>query len=234
MLDDKLFTILRLLSPEHFKKLHRATLSAFHQGNATAEKTYKVLSPYYPQFELSPKDIRKVYRKLFPEKDFNPRKLDKYMNVLLKTTESFLLYLRLESDDYLHEKLVNKAFTHPNLFDLFLKSQAKRHKMLDGREQKDADYWEEKTELYDRLYAHSGHEKYDVNDDTHTQLNESSDRFYMHYKMSSSIILQENEEEAELQKGDILLKEINTAIRRGDYENEALLTQYLLREERTD
>lgn len=209
MLNEKLLNILRKLPPKLFKKnLQRATLSSFHNGSLSSEKMYKALSPYYPNFELSPKDIRKIYTKIFPKKAFNAKSLERYSNALLKTTESFLLFLRLENDNFLHEKLVNKAFLQDDLFDLFKKSQAKQHKLLEEREQKEADYWLEKTELYDALYAHPKHEKYDANDETHTKINESSNRFYAYYKINSSKILQEHMLRTKTAYEDILLNEI--------------------------
>ena len=216
MPNEKLFSILRLLSPLQFKRLHRATLSTFHQGSPTAQKTYKALSSYYPDFELSPKDIRKIHTKLFPKKDFNLRSVERCTNALLKTTESFLLYLQLEDDEYLQEKMISRALIHPDVFDLFEKSQSNQHKILDKRKQKEEDYWQEKTELYDSLYAHKGHEKYDADDDTHTKLNETSDRFYINYKIHNSIILQKNTPESDLKEEDILLKEIHAAKHRED------------------
>lgn len=209
MLNEKLFAILRRLNPLQFKRLHRATLSNFHQGNPIAQKTYKALSSYYPDFEFSPKDIRKIHAKIFPKKDFSLQRVEKCTNALLKNTESFLLYLKLENDEYLQEKMISRALIHPDVFDLFKKSQSNQHKVLNKRKQKDEDYWQEKTELYDSLYTHKGHEKYDIDDDTHTKMNKASDHFYKYYKMGSSIILQKSTPESDLMKEDILLKEIH-------------------------
>ncbi len=222
MLNEKLLVILKMLPPEHFKRLRSATLSSFHDGGSAAEKMYKALFRYYPDFELSPKDIRKIYSKIFPGKAFNLKSLERCAVALLKTTESFLIFLRLEEDNFLFEKVANQLFLHPDLFDLFERSQAKQHEILDKREQKDADYWCGKAELYYRLYGHPKHEKYDANDDTDVKLNEASDCFYLHYKLSCSLILERGGEEEE----GILLEELRATIEQGKYVNDELLNEY--------
>lgn len=182
MIHTELFSVLRTFTPQEFKQLGRIVRSKPHGGNQKNQVLYQILRSYYPAFELSPTDIRKVYKRLYPRKDFNENALRRTFNSLLNCTENLLLQAELDDDSYLYRKQLIDVARRAGLFKLFEQTLTKLHAELDGRQIKDSFYRREKTELYERLYAHIEHNKYDYTDSTLEELIDANHQLTLHYK----------------------------------------------------
>jgi len=191
MKDTKLYSLLKILSADEFKMLRRATQSPQYFGSLQSEKLYTALRPKYPDFVLSPTDLRKVYKKVFPSKPFNPKKLQKAFDDFQKIVEALLVKLHLDKTEFSQKKnLVLAAKERPELFYLFKKTQEDMHLSLEKKEMQNENYWDEKAQLYDQLYRNRQHNKYDVEDKTLDKLNTAINRFFTHFVKSRTELTQ--------------------------------------------
>ena len=218
-----LLDILKILTPEEFKQFRLVLRSSLYSSSSSSEKLYTALRPKYPDFELSPTDLRKIYKKVFPKKNFSPKNLQKAFDALLETTEAYLLKLKLEKEEILKEKItIIMADERAELFDLFKKSQNNIHEVLEEKNIKNEEYWSKKTELYDRLYSNLQHDKYNTTDDTLDKLNEATDYYFMHLKMHYALLLKNINSDLNPR----FLDDCKNAMEKGDFGEEELLKNY--------
>lgn len=191
MKDKKLYDVLRILSADEFKMLRIAVQSPQYFGSLTSEKLYSALRPKYPDFSLSPTDLRKVYKKVFPNKDYNSKALQKSFDDLLKVVEAFLLKLQIDKDEFLRLKVLTiTTGERPDLFYLFQKTQDNMHDLLEEKEIINERYWDEKAQLYDHLYRNVQHDNYSSDDKTLDKLNEATNNFFAHFVTHKNASLQ--------------------------------------------
>jgi len=209
--------ILKILTPEEFKQFRLVVRSSQYNRNSLCEKLYTILRPKYPEFELSPTDLRKIYKKLFPNKSYNQKNLQKVIDALSKIAESYLLKLHLDKNEILKEKIsCLTSAERSGLFDLFKKAQSNVHEILKGKELRDETYWGEKTNLYERLYSNRQHDKYNTSDDTLDKFNKASDLYFAHLKIRYAERLEDMNDSHNIR----FVEDIRNAIKDGDFEEE--------------
>lgn len=214
-----------MLSPDEFRQLKRVIQSPLYGGNAHSEKLYAALYPKYPDFNLSPTDFRKINSKIFPDKDFNSKRLQKIFTDLLEITEAYLLKLHLNKNDFLNEKITTlTTLERTSVFDLFQKSQQKLHEFLEEEEIKNEAYWSEKMELYEHLYRNPQHNKYNPNDAILDQLNSAINHHFAYLKMRHILLLDSDVTSS----AHPYLKELEKALEEGLFQEDNLLQLYKL------
>lgn len=216
---EELINTLKILSPEEFKQMKNFVCMPHYASSSSCQKLYSTLRLNYPDFDLSPRDIRKLYKKVFPTKDFSLQKLQKACDHLQKTTERYLLQLELEKNIHFSKKIETQVFfEHLNLFGLFQKNHIEVHANLDKTPLKNASYWSEKLHLYDTMYANGRHNKYNAEDTTLLDANSATEFFYAYLKLRYAQNPQESTTEA-----DPFLNEIQKAIQSNFFSEDNLL-----------
>jgi len=216
---------LSLLSVEDFKKLRQASRLPAFFGSERVFQLYIALRSHYPDFSVSPGDLRKIYGKIFPDKKFSSHRLEKSFVELQKTTEAFLLNLELEKEEIFKARMTVIAVAErPYLFNLFSKTLDKIHEICSQEDLlKNTAHWYLQSELFDLLYSNKQHNKYDINDKTLESLNAACDHFFAH-SIGPLILTKKASERV----SSLFVEGIATAVQNSELADDKLLQLFFL------
>lgn len=121
MLQNKVLRLLNRLSPKEFKELNRFLQSPFFNTNPRIVGFYDQLKKYYPSFDSPKLEREKLYKKLFPGKQYHYQQLANLITEFTKLTEQYYVQLGLRSNPILQKKTLIDSYSERDLYDLFEK-----------------------------------------------------------------------------------------------------------------
>lgn len=125
MKNSKLTTILKTLNEDEFKKLGKFIDSPYFMSSRNCAPLYNILKKYYPGFNESDIEKKKIYEELFPGKNYGDAKsvslLSTLSSDLYKLCREFLVQIELEEQNPVHENLLLNQLRKRNLFKEFTK-----------------------------------------------------------------------------------------------------------------
>lgn len=177
------------LTPEEFQQLRKGVHSPFFNTNPSVTGLFEAVRKEYPDFDSSPKAMKRVFKKLFPKEAFNEPKLRRLFTFLKRVVERVMACMEVEQDVYVRGKLLNQSFQKRNLYDLFVLKTKELLEQTDQRPWQNANYFFERMQLLKAQYAHPQHNKYDLHDQTLELLMDSMDAFFALSKIKMGIAL---------------------------------------------
>lgn len=154
MNNTKLIKLLKILSVEEFKRLHKGVQSSLLTTNPNVIKLYHTLRPFYPNYDSSKLDKEKLFRKVFPTQSYKDGKMRKLMTEFTKVIEDFLIYNELEAQRFQRQKLLTRIYGKRNLYPFFEKNTFRLINELDALPYRDEDYYWQKKELEQQYFFH--------------------------------------------------------------------------------
>ena len=153
----KVIRTLRYLKSTELKRLLQFLKSPYFNSNKSIVKMYLLLRSEYPEFD-SPKLIKeKVFKKIFPSRNYDHKKLQNLMVNFQSLLEKYLVILQLEKEKMEQQKLLLRAYAErPNCYRDFVKQTKVIHKELDVLPYRDDVYFLENKQLYLQYYGHPG------------------------------------------------------------------------------
>jgi hypothetical protein len=96
MKKSKVIDVLKTFLPDELKRFKEFVYSSFHNRNKNVIKLFDLLKKYHPEFESEKLEKEKIYKKFFPEKQYNDVVIRILISDLLKLSEEFLSYINFQ------------------------------------------------------------------------------------------------------------------------------------------
>ncbi len=141
MKKSKLIDILSTFEKEDKKQFLDFIMSPFFNKKEELITFYKIIIKYYPEFPLHKVDRQYIYKKMYPNTDYNEKKLGYLMSYLSKLAEQYLAYQNYKSDDLMPEYHLISAFFERDLHKYFLQEHTKIQHSISQYEKKSSHYF---------------------------------------------------------------------------------------------
>lgn len=157
MHQSKLVRQLRILSAPELKRLLQFLKSPFYNTNPAMVKLYLALREHHPEFGSPALAKEKVFRKIFPDRDYDHQKLLNLMSDFTALLDRYLVALQLEKEETEQKKLLLQAYSErPDCYEVFEKKVWEMDKALDATPYRDEHYFREKKDLNLLYFGHPG------------------------------------------------------------------------------
>lgn len=156
MKNSKLVKALMVLDAAELKQLLQFLKSPLFNSSKTIINLYLLLRTEHPYFDSPKLSTERVFKKLYPKKPYDHKKMINLMSEFKRLLEKYLMILALEEDEIQQQKLLVQSFAQrSNAYALFKRQSSFLHKKLDALPYRDEIYFQEKKNLYLSHYAHS-------------------------------------------------------------------------------
>ena len=157
MQNSKLVRSLKILNAKELKRLLQFLKSPFYNANPSIVKLYLSLRTYYPDFDSPKLAKEKVFKKIFPDRNYNHQKMLNLMSDFNSLLEKYLTVLQLEKEELEQKKLLLRAYSErPDCYNAFEKQFQDVNKKLEALPYRDDIYFYEKQNLFLKFYSHPG------------------------------------------------------------------------------
>ncbi|MEO1263846.1 MAG: hypothetical protein AAFZ15_33885 [Bacteroidota bacterium] len=161
MQNSKLVHSLRILTPRELKRLYQFLKSPFYNASPNITNLYLLLRRHYPSFDSAKLDKIKVFKKLFPSREYDHQKLLNLMSDFNRLLEKYLIILQLEKEELEQQKLLLKSYAgRPGNYDLFEKTINHINQITDKFPFQDEQYYQIKYWLDQQYLDHPGTDKF--------------------------------------------------------------------------
>ncbi len=155
MNNSKLTRTLQTLNPAELKRLLQFLKSPFYNANPNIVNLYLLLRTYHPAFDSPKLAKEKAFKKLFPNRPYDHKKLLNLMSDFTALLEKYLTVLQLEKEELEQKKLLIRAYAgRPDCYAAFEKKVWELDGALDALPYRDEIYFFEKKELNLLYYGH--------------------------------------------------------------------------------
>lgn len=119
MLKSSLLEILRTFDREEFLKFEDFLKSPYHNKNNNVIKLFSVIKKYSPEFNNEELAKEIVWKKLFPEKDYNYGTMKNHIHELSKLAMKFIVLEEFENNILEKENILVNSLHERNIMKLF-------------------------------------------------------------------------------------------------------------------
>lgn len=155
MKNSKLVRTLQILNTEELKRLLQFLKSPFYNANPSIVKLYLLLRNHHPAFDSRKLTKESVFQKLFPNREYDHKKLLNLMTDFRALLEKYLMLLQLEKEELEQKKLLIRAYAdRPDCYVVFEKKVWELDRELDALPYRDEGYFREKKEVNLLYYGH--------------------------------------------------------------------------------
>jgi len=173
----KLAQLLSKLEKQEITAFEKYLQSPYFNNSPVVLRYWKQLKKYAPSFDIPKPSAEKLFKKLYPEEDFEEKKLRQLRSRFLKLVEDFLAIEQLRRDDFAYKKRIADAYFEKEIKKEFEK---RYHLLLKTMEVEDfltEKELSQKLSLYHQLYFNHLHAKRD----TYPKYLEASTRLLKYY-----------------------------------------------------
>lgn len=149
MHDNNLIKLLKTFSKEEFKELGLLIDSPFYNREKVHIKFYSILKKYYPDFNVTELDKKKIFSELFLGKTYNDALLRNTISDFIKLMEEYLKVYQLKKDSFNSNYFLLKELTNRRQQKLFKMNFKKASGQLDSTGIKDEIYYQNNFLLED-------------------------------------------------------------------------------------
>lgn len=178
MQSSKLIKLLKVLSPEEFRRFKKFIQSPFFTKNKLLLPLYEYLAKYYPVFEASRFSKEHAFRHLFGAERYSPAKINKLTFEMASLIQEFLWISEIQHNDFRKRKVLNEVFGSRNLYPFFQKETESLLENLEAQPFRDMDYYRDLIELNYGKYFHPQNNKYNLKDKSLEQLVDGVDKYF--------------------------------------------------------
>jgi hypothetical protein len=154
MKKSKLITLLSTFSKEEIKRFEKFSSSGYYNQGRNFKPFLTILKNYYPLYDSPNLTSEKIYKKLYPGKEYD-RNAALTMRViesqLTSIAEKFIVCESLnEKDDFIFTKILSEKLMDRKLFSNAMNTGLKASEMLDNSERK-IEYFDERLQMNELL-----------------------------------------------------------------------------------
>lgn len=184
MHQSKLLHLLKILSPEEFKGFAKFVHSPFFNSNKHYHSFYTYLSKYYPDFSSSKLSKEKVFKYIYPKKNYNYNIISNLMSGFTSLAEEYLINLQFQKEPFEKKKMLNKAYgERKDYYHLFCKHTAVLQKEIENRSVKDIAYYQDSRAINHYFYFHPTTNRQTIGNHCLQHLTKNLDLFYAQFKL---------------------------------------------------
>lgn len=150
--------LLNLIAGFEIKEIHwfqKFLDSPFYNSNDEFILLFKYLKKYYPEFDSPKLSKPTVFKKLYPDEEFNVQKLRKTMHGLALLAEEFLVAIQLRGNPFEKKKLLITALGERNIYNYFKKKTENLLSEIEQNKQRDEHFYEDHYQLTYQLVGHT-------------------------------------------------------------------------------
>jgi hypothetical protein len=111
--------LISAFSPQEFRQFGRFLRSPFFNSNKALVRLYVYLKKYHPAFPSLALTEKKVFKHLFPGKNFSEHRMYDISHEMLKLCEKFLSYTGFDKDTFNVNLFLLREINHRNLPDIY-------------------------------------------------------------------------------------------------------------------
>lgn len=227
MQNSKLIQLFQILSETELKRFYQFLKSPFYNNNAHLVKFYLLLRGHHPAFNSSKLAYEKVFKKLFPKRDYEHQKMLNLMSDLTGLLKKYLQVLQLEKQEPLQQRLLLDAYAqHPDWYTTLFKEINKAEQALEESACHDAAYHRERFRLSQLYFNHPATDKFQLSKAQYEASIQHLDRWYIMEKLLLSCQTKAREKPLAETYEIWLLPEIRERVRR-DAREDPLPQAYL-------
>jgi len=155
----KLAQLLSKLEKQEITAFEKYLQSPYFNNSPVVLRYWKQLKKYAPSFDNPKPSAKKLYKKLYPEEDFDEKKIRQLRSRFLKLVEDFLAIEQLRNDDFAYKKRIADAYLEKEIKKEFEK---RYHSLLEDLEVDDfltEKELSQKLSLHHQLYFNEYHVK---------------------------------------------------------------------------
>ena len=121
MLKSRVIDVLKALSPEELKQLRDFVHSPFHNKNKNVMAMFDYIKKYYPSFNDAGFTKEKIFKKIFPSKEYNDTVMRILLSDLMRITEDYLVCKQVAKSETDYTAFLLKDLMERKIEKLFLK-----------------------------------------------------------------------------------------------------------------
>lgn len=148
MMKSKVFDILKELSKDELRKFGDYLCSPVFNKRKILKKLFDIYKKYHPEFSDPGLTKEKVFRKLYPGKEYSDELFRNLNSLLLNYAEDFLSFLNYSGDALTVKKHLLAEINHRKILTLFEKNFEESMGMLESSDNKDFNYYYNQYVLY--------------------------------------------------------------------------------------
>lgn len=149
MNNNNLIKLLKTFSKEEFKELGLLIDSPFFNRQKVLKKFYSVLKKYYPDFNETDLEKKKIFTELFGGKSYNYALLRNTISDFIKLTEEYLKIIQIRKDGFNNNYFLLKELTNRRQQKLFKMNFKKTSEILKNSGIRDEIYFQNNFLLED-------------------------------------------------------------------------------------
>ena len=155
----KLFQLLGTFTDVELRALDKFLQSPYFNTSETIIQYWKCLRRYEPNYYSSKLTDEKVFKKLFPEEEYEEKKLRQLRSRLLKLVEDFLAIEQFKKEKFAYKKRIADAYLEKEIKEEAEKGYRKLIKGLGSEAYMTPLDWHRKMQLSHQLYFNHLHVK---------------------------------------------------------------------------
>ncbi len=183
MINSKLIQVLHTFSSQELLAFRDFVASPFFNKNEELSLLYAYLKKCAPNFSARQLKREKVYKKLFPQKQYNEKHLNYLMSFLLKLCEKFLGLTTFYADGSLADAYTLEAFMERGLDKQYQYQNKRVTEELEKRVAKDSHYLYEQYRLHELRNRHFIQQRLRKNDQNLQLASDYLNLFYLSAKL---------------------------------------------------
>lgn len=148
MIKSKVFEILNSFSREEFKNFFDFVSSPYFNKKLALITLTEIYQTQHPDFDDQSFTKEKVFKKIFPGKEYNDEVFRNLNSDLIKLCDSFLSQINFDSDTFLSKKHLICEITKKKLYSFFEKAFNDARKTVENYNNKDLKYMHDMYELF--------------------------------------------------------------------------------------
>lgn len=189
----KIFELLKTFSKKEFKDLKNAVNSPLFTSNERVYQLYEVLKSQHPHFDLTEKNLQKIFKSLFPNEPYNYFKLHRLFGELRQLTEDYLIYKEQQRNALDRQKKLLLIYHNRNLPNFFEATAKQLDKSLNSTPFRDLEHYANQIFLHQTRYFNPLNDKYDLKDESLDRLVDALDSYFLLAKMRFGISVKNRE-----------------------------------------
>ena len=177
----KAISILKAFNEDEFKEFGQFLASPVFNTEKPVIKLYKFLKKYYPSFEPSKIEKQKVYKKLYPGKEYNDGVIRNLSSRLYRLGEEYLAFKGFKKDRFREQLALLRELSERKLPALYEKNYKELDKLIEKINVRDEEYFIKKFYMEQDLVVHIKSQKSAVflEEDNAQEVADNLSRFFL-------------------------------------------------------
>lgn len=175
---------LQMLNAAELKRLLPFLQSPFYNRNPHIVKLYRLLRREHPNFDSPKLTHERVFKKLFPTREYDHQKMLNLMSDFTALLKQYLQALQLEKEEQTQDLLLLKAYAErPECYGRFVKQVRKTDRRLEALPYRNAKFYRHKFQLTQLYLNHPSTDPFQISKEEYDNAMRHLDRWFLLEKL---------------------------------------------------